>query len=222
MEVLDGTTNVTNVCASSSHQYPLQVWLASGALVNNNLVICGGVYPRTSSCYKFSHDHQWKSFAEMKTPRSGSASIPLPNGLWVTGGFGDGGKNLKSTEFVFSNGTSSTGPPLPEPRAGHCLLKYKETIFLIGGFNENKDDQSQVWIFRDEGMKFVGNGPSMNHVRLNHACGIYQSPTHDGNPMIVVAGGNGSPETSEYWQFTVPGSNWKTTSKSFAFLSFSK
>ncbi len=45
---------------------------------------------------------------------------------------------------------------------------------------------------------------------------------HEEGPMIVVAGGYGSLETSEYWQFTVPGSKWKSTSKSFAFLSFSK
>ena len=147
MEVLDGSTNVTSVCASSSHQYPLDIRLATGALVGNKIIVCGGLIPTTSSCYEFSHDHNWKILGEMNTERARSASIPIPNGLWVTGGF-SGGKVLDSTEIVLSNGTILNGPPLPEPRSGHCLLQYKNTTFLIGGYDGN-DSQSTVWIFKD-------------------------------------------------------------------------
>ena len=215
MEVLDGSTNVS-VCASSSHQYPLDIESATGALVGNKIIVCGGgesyLY---SSCYEFSHDHNWKILGEMNTKRYGSSSIPIPNGLWVTGGY-DGDKVLDSTEIVLSNGTILNGPPLPEPRKGHCLLQYKNTTFLIGGRDENRDEQSTVWIFK-EGMKYVGDGPMMTFARRFHACGIYHSSIHDGNPIIVISGGYGSQDTSEFWDFTVPGSKWILTSKSYTF-----
>ena len=214
MEVLDGSTNVTSVCASSSHQYPLVINDATGALVGNKIIVCGG-YSYTSSCYEFSHDHNWKLLGEMNTKRSSSASIPIPNGLWVTGGY-DGHKRLDSTEIVLSNGTILNGPPLPEPRSYHCLLQYKNTTFLIGGYG-NGDRQSTVWIFK-EGMKYVGDGPMMTFARYDHACGIYHSSAHDGNPIIVISGGLGSRDTSEFWDFTVPGSKWILTSKSSAFI----
>ena len=99
MEVLDGSTNVTSVCASSSHQYPLDIFDATGALVGNKIIVCGGGYPRTSSCYEFSHDHNWKILGEMNTKRIGSASIPIPNGLWVTGGY-DGHMYRSCVGFV--------------------------------------------------------------------------------------------------------------------------
>ena len=220
MEVLDGSTNVTSVCASSSHQYPLDILGATGALVGNKIIVCGGRsnsnYNEISSCYEFSHDHNWKILGEMKTKRYGSSSIPIPNGLWVTGGY-DGDKNLDSTEIVLSNGTILNGPPLPEPRKGHCLLQYKNTTFLIGGYDGIFDRQSTVWIFK-EGMKYVGDGPMMTFARSYHACGIYHSSIHDGNPIIVISGGYGSEDTSEFWDFTVPGSKWILTSKSSVFI----
>ena len=151
----------------------------------------------------------------MNTKRSGSSSIPIPNGLWVTGGY-NGDKILDSTEIVLSNGTILNGPPLPEPRYAHCLLQYKNTTFLIGGRDGN-DEQSTVWIFK-EGMKYVGDGPMMTFARGFHACGIYHSSAHDGNPIIVISGGFGSRDTSEFWDFTVPGSKWTLTSKSSAFI----
>ena len=153
----------------------------------------------------------------MTTLRPGAASVPIPNGLWVTGGY-DGDKRLNSTEFVYFNGTSSTGPPLPEPRYGHCLLQHKKTLLLIGGWNENGDETSTVWIFRDgKSIEYIGNGPKMNFVRAYFSCGIFQSSAHNGHPILVVAGGSrleSGSKTSEYWDFTVPGSQWKQTSKS--------
>ena len=228
MEAFDESRNITSVCASSSHQYPLDILYATGALVDQKVVICGGrenkvPYPKTSSCYKFSHDHQWKFLGNMSTPRYSHAAIPIPNGLWVTGGYDDGDNDLKSTEIILTNGTLLDGQaPLPEPRAGHCLLQYKNTSFLIGGREGNRGDrQSTVWIFKD--MKYIGDGPSMNFVRSFFGCGMYHSASHNGNPIIVVAGNNGDDgDTSEFWDFTVPGSKWTRTSKQFTFLHFFK
>ena len=125
---------------------------------------------------------------------------------------------LKSTEFVYFNGTSVTGPPLPKPRKGHCLLRYKNTLLLIGGEggdNLNVNYTSTVWIFRaDKNMQYIGNGPSMHFDRCHHSCGIFYSLRHNGNPLVVVADEANQSGTSEYWDFTVPGSQWTKTSKS--------
>ena len=51
----------------------------------------------------------------------------------------------------------------------------------------------------------------MNNEREGHGCGIYHSTIHLGRPVIVTAGGgNGrAMQSSEIWDFTVPGSQWK-------------
>ena len=47
-----------------------------------------------------------------------------------------------------------------------------------------------VWIFNEnKGYMYIGNGPRLNNARSNHACSIFRSETHGGNPIIVVAGG---------------------------------
>ena len=66
----------------------------------------------------------------------------------------------------------------------------------------------------------VTNGPRMKYVRHYHACGIVHSDKFEGRPLLVVAGayfGDGQ-DKSEYWDFTVPGSQWQLCSKSFSFL----
>ena len=56
-------------------------------------------------------------------------------------------------------------------------------------------------------------GPSMNHTRENHGCGIYHSSVHSGRPVIVTAGSytDGVAKSSEIWDFTVPGSQWQSS-----------
>ena len=72
---------------------------------------------------------------------------------------------------------------------------------------------NNVWIFSTKyGIKFIGDGPSMNEARKNPGCGIFNSEEHGGRPVIVVAGEYST--TSEYWDFTVLGSKWQLCSKS--------
>ena len=61
-------------------------------------------------------------------------------------------------------------------------------------------------------------GPSMINQRETFGCGIYHSSVHLGRPVIVTAGGIGTlshgsfgstGETSEIWDFTIPGSQWQ-------------
>ena len=104
-------------------------------------------------------------------------------------------------------------------------MKYEDIIFSLAGWDSNKDETFTTWIFSvREGMKYIGDGPYMNYGRRSHGCGIYQSANHDGRPLLVVAGSyccGDAGITSEYWDFTVPGSKWTLTCKSNDFISFS-
>ena len=52
----------------------------------------------------------------------------------------------------------------------------------------------------------------MNYGRDGNGCGIYHSSVHLGRPVVVTAGsylGGSRGNTSEIWDFTVPGSQWQ-------------
>ena len=66
----------------------------------------------------------------------------------------------------------------------------------------------------------IGNGPNLNYGRNLHACGIFVSNEHGGRPLLVVAGsgnfgpdGSRSSRTTEYWDFSIPGTKWELSSK---------
>merc|ERR1712008_228033 len=112
-------------------------------------------------------------------------------------------------------GTVKQGKPLPEPRYGHCLVEYQGQIISTGGADGNADYTSTVWSFNNHEEFTMTNKPSMIYKRHYHACGIVQSSLHDGRPLLVVAGasfGDGM-DKSEYFDFTIPGSQWQSCSE---------
>ena len=125
---------------------------------------------------------------------------------------------MKTTEIIFPNGHVANGPvDLPETRAGHCLLENSGTVISIGGYDPTNHTSytSTVWMFDANNNFSLTVGPSMKHTRNHHACGIFQSSAHSGRPLVVAAGGRGTEEitpcTSEFWDFTMPGSEWQVS-----------
>jgi len=214
MEMMDNNGS-TKICHAKS-KYPLNVYGATGVFTDGKMIVCGGGYPRTSACYVHADGGQgWKTLADMATPRSHSASIPIPGGILVTGGWGDGSDTLKTSEIVYLNGTVKQGKPLPAPRHGHCLVEHEGQIISTGGFDENYDQTATVWLFNNHADFTLTNGPRMKYDRYEHACGMFHSDKHEGRPILVVAGawsGDGK-DKSEYWDFTVPGSQWQPCSE---------
>ena len=163
MELLERNGSST-ICQASSFKYPIDVNYASGALVGTTMVLCGGYGDDTyyDSCYRFDkQDNQWTFLSKMSTPRKASAAISIHNGVWITGGDDEQRNDLSSTEFIFLNGTKKDGPSLPQPRSFHCLVQYKSTIFLTGGFGGERS----IVIYRQvkENIEEIGNGPDMTN-----------------------------------------------------------
>ena len=154
MEVLQTSNEKTNLCHASSNNYPLDVGVSFGALVSDQIIICGGETSETetASCFKFDEDQHWENFGQMSRPRSASASVAIPDGIWVTAG-AEGEDILKTTEIIFLNGTTQPGPPLPEPRYTHCLVSHEDTIISVGGFHVLPT--RSVWIFSARQRAFI-------------------------------------------------------------------
>ena len=185
------------------------------------MVICGGIPPRSSACYSFSSDYQWRNLSKMSTEKVGSSVISYIDRIWITGGDVDSGYGtLNSTEYIFLDGSREDGPELPQRRYLHCSVEYDGVVVMMGGENGRGYEQSNVWLFNaKEGMKFIGHGPDMIYARNYHGCGVFNSKEHGGRPVIVTAGGSGNgSSTSEFWDFSHLGSRWQNCSKFRHFL----
>ena len=194
------------------------------ARISKTIIYLADSRKHVRSCYSYGEDRKWNKLADMSTPRSYSSSIPIPGGIWVTGGF-DGSKILKTTEKVFLNKTNQVATSLPAARSYHCLVNFEDKIFSTGGRDENAGDAtSNVWQFNPANNFAKADGPEMNKTRFNHGCGIVHSIHHGSRPLLVVAGsyqGTGA-KNSEYWDFTLDGSTWQLCSKSCSFFSYYK
>ena len=122
----------TTICQDSSHKQPLDIVGASGALVGTTMVSCGGSYPRTSACYSFSNDNQWRNLTKMSTPRYPSSAISVSDGIWVTGVVEiPMTKSQIHQNFIVLKGSREDGPALPKPRCGQCVVEYGGVVVLM-------------------------------------------------------------------------------------------
>ena len=185
--------------------YPFKMWGASGGVINDSPMVCGGYkhngFPKVeSSCY--SHDKElniWKQHATMNQARYLHASVVIDNSLWVTGGgyqAGNGLDTFKSTEFVHGNGTVTMGPDLPTPRYGHCIVTLQDgKVMVIGGDPTYHD----VLVFDQSNNGFT-SGPSLLEKRQFSACTLFYSPLHGNRPIVLAAGGS---TTAEIYDYTI-------------------
>merc|ERR1711997_799997 len=122
--------------------FPDGIQEATGNMVDGMPLLCGGIggeravrYDKSANCYIL-RDGVWNQYTKLNEKRQTAASsVVTKNGkeaLFVTGGY-DGDKYLKTTEFVFSDGTVIPGPELPEARNGHCMAQLDENRHIILG-----------------------------------------------------------------------------------------
>ena len=107
---------------------------ATGGLVEDKPIICGGWVGKCcdnsyyeTSCYIYQkYTNEWKFLTHMNEERGYFASAVVNNSLWVTGGYGNGSIEKRSTEFIQVDGTVVIGPNLPNPTNGHCMVTLRD------------------------------------------------------------------------------------------------
>ena len=164
--------------------YPLSVAEATGAFVNNKVVICGGDGGGTK-CYTLGKDENtWTLIGNMNTARVGAVSVEINNKLVIFGGQ----RFASSTEeFDVVAGTSTTGSDMPLAIIWSCAVKLdSSTVMIIGG---NSGGFLKSTYFYNHNEKTFKAGPDFIVQRRNHACAILQ--TKIGSYVVVTGGWNG-------------------------------
>jgi hypothetical protein len=114
--------------------FPLGVRTATGGLIGDTVIICGGISPAiVDKCYSLTSEKA-TLVTHMSVGRYFAASIVInDNTLWVTGGWGVGA----STEYVTLTGTMH-GPDLPMDLMVHAMVAINSTCsMVIGGYSQS-------------------------------------------------------------------------------------
>jgi hypothetical protein len=196
IEIVD-LSDPTNVCRPSflEKEYPLdRVKAASGGLLTNVLMICGGKSFTNKTifddCFSITAENGLTTTAKLSQPRTLAASVVLNSTtLWLTGGFKTKSTRTKSTEFVQLTGTTP-GPDLPFEVVKHCLVSLNDTTaLLIGGLYPNETSSKATSYFNFED-KIWTVGPSLMTGRFIHSCALFKSPQYSYTDTVIVTGGH--------------------------------
>ena len=183
--------------------HPRKIHGATGGFLNNDFITCGGEdsFVETDKCYMLGSEGP---FATMMRKRYLAASIVLEDEkLWILGGW-DGSSRLSSTEYIFSDGRTEDGPPMPIAICEHAMVKINDTTsFLVGGNIEGVSSQKS-W-FYDK--KWI-NGPDLKKGRYGHSVGIVRDPVTD-HVYVVAAGGSDGFFTNDVEILDVQENKWE-------------
>ena len=144
----------------------------------------------------------------MKTRRAGHASTVMKNALFITGGVDGSYNHIATTEYIYANGTVQSGPNLPEARDGHCSVTLHDGKVMILGADYPYSLRKNV-IIMDPADNSFATGPSMSYRRNNAACTLFNSPLHNGRPVVLAAGG-WKQATAEVYDYTYA-NQWQTS-----------
>ena len=207
---------------------PLEVFDAAGGIVDGKPLICGGysmhkrqtgpgfIIKERSECYiHHKSSNSWRLHCKMQQKRSYHTSVPIKDGLWLTGGR-YGNRKLKSSEFVFANGSVAPGPDLPNWFWHHCVVDLSGGKYMIIGMRDtsNRWEKNDVIIYDSNSGSFR-DGPSLLVRRSFQACVVFNSPLHNDRPVVLVAGGDRDGKytgkaTMEVLDFTKDNAVWES------------
>ncbi len=155
-------------------QYPTSAYSATGGLVGNTALICGGGISGGTyynSCYSLKEDGAWKldESSDLNTARHHAANgyVIMNSKLVLAGGFN--GNRLATIEVVAPNEESVTLPiSLPAGIAGSCIVPWDtNTFMIIGGYSGS--DRRETYFFNMVNNERT-NGPSLLTARRYFGC----------------------------------------------------
>ena len=189
---------------SNLPSYPLPMSLGAGGIVNGSPILCGGYTsgspPQTDKCYRFEKiTNSWELHCNLKSKRSHHASTVMEGSLFITGGIKVTGFDMASTEFLYTDGTTQSGPDMPKARHAHCMVTLPSgKVMILGGHGSSL--ARDLFMFDPDDNTFT-SGPSLTYDRVHFACAIFISPQHNNRPVVLAAGGNFQ-ATAELYDYT--------------------
>ena len=128
-------SNEEDLQCSQWPSLPFQQWRATGGLLGNTPVVCGG--EKNDECYSMTQ-RDVKLITRMSFKRKDAASIVINDTiLWVTGGESNEFEVLSSSEYITFN-SSSPGPDLPFQIDGHEMISVN-LVKNIDCTHQNKE-----------------------------------------------------------------------------------
>ena len=172
-------------------EYPKDAWAATGGVIQDTVVICGGgVYPDKvfDECYSL-NGRKASLVTHMSAKRQYAASLVInKTSLWITGGYNFESGILDTTEFITLEG-SRPGPHLPIPVIAHALVAINGTCsMLIGGTLTGNIEIKSTFYFQHEGQIWT-QGPDLIQARQEHAAGMV-TDEETLERFVVVTGGS--------------------------------
>ena len=170
-------------------EFPKDVVAATGGVIQDVVVICGGgaIGTQFNECYSL-NGKTATIITHMSVKRNNAASLVIDKTkLWITGGWSSDTGRLASSEFITLEG-SELGPELPNPIHSHALVAIDNTLsILIGGSISGNvviptthyfDHQGHIWI----------QGPDLMQGRTGHAAGTVTDQVTT-EKLVIVTGG---------------------------------
>ena len=171
-------------------EFPKDVVAATGGVIQDVVVICGGGIPGESfdECYSL-NGKTATLITYMSVKRKYAASLVIDKRkLWITGGLNtDTDSYLVSSEFITLEG-SKAGPELPIPIDSHALVAIDNTLsLLIGGRTTGGVTTQTTHYFDHQGHNWI-QGPDLMQGRRDHAAGIVTDEVTT-EKLVIVTGG---------------------------------
>ena len=194
-EILDlgGNPFFPNFCTKLG-RFPKKFYFATGGLVGNVPMVCGG-HPMDGSyfqksCYNLQENGAWKEDEKAKLVRRKqnriSGSVVINNQLFIPEYEEVGWKGYLNFEMAVPGKETVTLKPYNKYGPFHdfkesCIVKWDaNTIMLIGV-------KYKETLFINMGNQTVTEGPKLMTRRYKHAC---NEMTINGEPHIIVNGGS--------------------------------
>ena len=169
-------------------EFPKDVAAATGGVIQDVVVICGGGYASTefNECYSL-NGQAATLITHMSAKRQYAASLVIDKTkLWITGGV-----HLASSEYITLEGIEP-GPELPTIIDSHALVAIDNTLsMLIGGRTTGNAATQTTHYFDHQSHNWI-QGPDLMQARWQHAAGIVTDQVTN-EKLVIVTGGFNNP-----------------------------
>ena len=166
-------------------EFPKDVVAATGGVIQDVVVICGGGDASTefNECYSL-NGQAATLITHMSARRQYAASLVIDKTkLWITGGV-----YLASSEYITLEGIEP-GPELPTIIDSHALVAIDNALSMLIGGSRMGNVATQTTHYFDHQSHNWTQGPDLMQARWGHAAGIVTDQVTN-EELVIVTGGD--------------------------------